>query len=172
MKSVPWCTVDASLAKLRQIILKMSRKRCSQTHGRTNGQTHGPWQNTKPPGNTALAGDLNNSKLQDLERNWPHGRAEKQASTATDLCQLSDHILPSRRLLVGGDKGVWWDEMDRHTTPRPAERTCDIHRDLRSFEIRFEFDSGGLFDSIRKGLADSKIFKSNRPCLLLCWLQA
>jgi len=172
MKSVPWCTVDASLAKLRQIILKMSRKRCSQTHGRTDARTMAKHY-TCTSGRTALAGDLITTRSCKIwKKNWTHGRAEKQASAATDLCQLSDHILPSRRLLVGGDKGVWWDEMDRHTTPRPAERTCDIHRDLRSFEIRFEFDSGGLFDSIRKGLADSKIFKSNRPCLLLCWLQA
>jgi len=42
------------------------------------------------------------------------------------------------------------------------------HRDLRSFKIRFKFKSAVRFDLIRKGLVDSKIFESNRPCLLLC----
>jgi len=40
-------------------------------------------------------------------------------------------------------------------------------RDLRSFVIRFEFESAVRFDSIRKKLADSKIFESNRSCLIL-----
>ena len=44
-----------------------------------------------------------------------------------------------------------------------------LGRDLRSFEIRFEFESAVRFDSIRKGLADSKIFekKSAVPTPLL-----
>jgi len=39
-------------------------------------------------------------------------------------------------------------------------------RDLRSLEILFEFESAVQFDSIRKGLADSKILESNQPYLL------
>jgi len=42
-----------------------------------------------------------------------------------------------------------------------------LGRNLRSFEIQFEFESAVRFDSVRKWLANSKIFESNRPCLLL-----
>jgi len=44
------------------------------------------------------------------------------------------------------------------------------NRDLRSFEIRFEFESAVRFHSIRKGLADS-IFESNRLCVPLTRLK-
>ena len=58
--------------------------------------------------------------------------------------------------------------VDNQFFPGESFFTLVKARDLRSFEMRFEFESAVRLDSIQQRLADSKIFESNRPWLLLC----
>jgi len=57
-------------------------------------------------------------------------------------------------------------------SPKPLKKSINVEngvktKDMPRFKIRLEFESAVGFDSIPKGLADSKISESNRTCLPL-----